>query len=53
MSVTTTQHTQGSGEPTPRVRELARAALLRMAFSAGVSVALALCLLLLAYGAGR
>jgi hypothetical protein len=37
----------------PRVRELARAAVVRMLFSAAVSVSVALALLLLARGLGR
>lgn len=45
--------TQPAGPEQPRVRVLARAALSQMAFSAGASVALALLLLLLAYGLGR
>ena len=39
--------------PEPRVRELARDALARMAFSLAVSVATPLLLLLLAHGLGR
>ncbi|QYJ04734.1 hypothetical protein KUV85_03360 [Nocardioides panacisoli] len=37
----------------PRVRDMAREAVLRMAFSATVSLALAALLLVLAYGIGR
>lgn len=37
----------------PRVREMARAAALQMAFSAVVSLGLAALLLMVAYGTGR